>query len=184
MQHDTWNILASTETTKPEWKMLLGRVCSASTYILTTTTLGRTNRVHLKQMRWNGLPWNEETWHCYSRKRRRWGSTHGYGWQFEMVHMFLHTTVTVILQPHRAQCHWRCEGGQLKSSVMKVWIGSRVPEFAEKLFQSNTLLQKNTFLTETIPVWYLEEQQSMLSYWYVMKWQSFQLWRRRGSRKC
>ncbi len=65
----------------PEWQMLLGWVCSVYTYIQTTATLGRPNQVNLKQMRRNGLPWSEETWHCYSWKDRRWRSTHGYGWQ-------------------------------------------------------------------------------------------------------
>lgn len=63
--------------------------------------LRRTHHVDLKWMRWNGLPWSEEKWHCYSRKGPRWRSTHGYEWQMtEQFEMLLHTTVTMLLQPH------------------------------------------------------------------------------------
>lgn len=46
-----------------------------------TRTLRSIHHLHLKQMRWNGLPWSEEKWHCYSRKDRRWRSALGCGGQ-------------------------------------------------------------------------------------------------------
>lgn len=77
MHQDAWIILDSPENMKNAFRMSLLNLYVNSSY----GNPRRTNQVIVKQMRWNGLPWSEERWHCYSGTDRRWRSTHGYGWQ-------------------------------------------------------------------------------------------------------
>lgn len=139
MRQDTWNLFVSTETMKSEWKMYLGWVWSLYTYILTTATLGRTNHVNLKQMRWNGLPWSEETWHCYSRNDRRWRSTHGYGWEMTESSLRWFTWFFIL------QSWWNCshKDHNVTGDVCKV--KSVIPLYKNQVVRQN-LLHKTAVL--------------------------------------
>ena len=131
-------------------------------------------------MRWNGLPWSEERWHCYSRTDRRWRSTRGYGWQMtrEQFEMVLQTTATMMLQ----------ESEEWSSHYMKRSMEERPDRWRQQewrglftykqlrqvlvWFKSFWIWRKVTLmlLSPTITTWYLDGREAKHARLLVTQW--------------
>lgn len=143
-------------------------------------------------MRWNGLPWSEERWHCYSGTDRRWRSTHGYGWQMT------ENSLRWFFRHDDAAGKWRVEFTLHKKIVGRttrqmtptgatrfvyLQAASSGPGLVQTLVNLKESYTSVTFFYSycMIPGWKSSKACSPAD--NVMKWQSLQLWKAPWLRK-